>query len=140
MVHERLESLLPPSGISFLLSPCLCILSDTTSHNHHNEPIYSYDIASFLDYNLILSTNYKLIFSYYTVDILPLAIEIAAVCNYASIAQILIRLASYIIHILDPYPIIIRISAYFSHTTCMAIITKWLCGHDTLTYLYHCNC
>ena len=72
MVHERLESLLPPSGISFLLSPCLC---DTTSHNHHNEPIYSYGIASFLDYNLILLTNYKLIFSYYTLDILPIAIE-----------------------------------------------------------------
>ena len=58
MVHKSLESLLPPSGISFLLSSCLYILSDTTSYNHHIEPIYSYGIASFLDYNLILSTNY----------------------------------------------------------------------------------
>ena len=94
MVHKSLESLLPPSGISFLLSSCLCILSDTTSHNHHIEPIAIFIcIASFLDYNLILSTNYKLVFSYYTVDILPLATEIATVCNYACIAHILIRLA-----------------------------------------------
>ena len=140
MVHESLESLLPPSGISFLLLSCLYILSDTTSHNHHIEPIIFIWYSLLFDYNLILLTNYKLVFSYYTVDILPLAIEIAIVCNHVCIAQILIRLASYIIHILDPYPIIIRISAYFSHTTCTAIIIKWLCGHDTLTYLHHCNC
>ena len=94
------------------------------------------------NYSLILSqlATYRLIFGCYTVKTLLLVIEIATACMH--LAKILIRLylaiyiiASYVANniLFDPYPIIIRIFACFSHATYMAIIIKWFCGHDALT-------